>query len=70
MAFPLSAGAETAPIPVKVLTFNIWYGGDQGVPVILTGDFNSPSWRDWQGRSPAVKWPVSDAPEEAGFAVK
>jgi endonuclease/exonuclease/phosphatase family metal-dependent hydrolase len=40
---------------------------DKGVPVILTGDFNSPSWRDWQGRSPAIEWPVSKALEDAGF---
>ena len=40
---------------------------DRGVPVILTGDFNAPSWRDWQGRSPAVDWPVSKALEDAGF---
>ena len=26
---PLAAMAESKPIPVKVLTFNIWYGGDQ-----------------------------------------
>ena len=24
---------------------------DKGVPVILTGDFNSPSWRDWEARA-------------------
>jgi hypothetical protein len=46
-----------------------------GIPVFLTGDFNTPSWRDW---TPAmvgvraqilypVKWPVSVAVEHAGF---
>ncbi len=40
---------------------------DQGVPVILTGDFNSASWRDWQIRQPQVVWPVSKAMEDAGF---
>lgn len=39
-----------------------------GAPVIVTGDFNSPSWRDWTGRAPfAVDWPVSRAMEAAGF---
>jgi endonuclease/exonuclease/phosphatase family metal-dependent hydrolase len=47
----------------------------QGIPVFLTGDFNTPSWRDWtpqmvgvrdQIRYP-VKWPVSVAVERAGF---
>lgn len=40
---------------------------DQGVPVILTGDFNTPSWRDWQARSPQVNWPISRALEAAGL---
>ena len=40
---------------------------DKGVPVILTGDFNSPSWRDWEARPMKVKWPVSLAIEAAGF---
>ncbi len=47
----------------------------KGVPVILTGDFNSPSWRDWTtdvaAKRPtpafAVEWPVSKAFEAAGF---
>ena len=39
-----------------------------GAPVVVTGDFNSPSWRDWTGRAPfAVDWPVSRAMEAAGF---
>lgn len=38
-----------------------------GIPVILTGDFNSPSWRDWQAAPDPVDWPVSRAIEEAGF---
>ena len=40
---------------------------DRGVPVILTGDFNTPSWRGWQVRDPQVGWPVSRALEAAGF---
>jgi hypothetical protein len=45
------------------------------IPVFLTGDFNSPSWRDWtpgmvharfQLRY-AVRWPASLAVERAGF---
>jgi hypothetical protein len=48
---------------------------DHGVPVILTGDFNSPSWRDWTKPAIAlrpapaypVNWPVSLAFEKAGF---
>jgi hypothetical protein len=48
---------------------------DDGIPVFLTGDFNSPSWRDWTpemvGVRPqieyAVRWPVSLAVEKAGF---
>ncbi len=48
---------------------------NQGIPVVLTGDFNAPSWQDWtsemvgvryQIRYP-VKWPVSLAVERAGF---
>ena len=45
-----------------------------GVPTILTGDFNSPSWRDWtpavvhaRGLPYSVRWPVSLAIEQAGF---
>ncbi len=45
------------------------------VPVVLTGDFNSASWRDWTApiaatrpfRAFAVEWPVSKAFEAAGF---
>lgn len=48
---------------------------DAGIPVFLTGDFNSPSWRDWTpamvGVRPqiryAVRWPVSLAVEDGGF---
>jgi endonuclease/exonuclease/phosphatase family metal-dependent hydrolase len=40
---------------------------DAGTPVILTGDFNMPSWRDWQGRAVVVDWPVSRALEAAGL---
>lgn len=38
-----------------------------GAPVLVTGDFNSPSHRDWTGDR-AVAWPVSNAMEAAGFA--
>lgn len=37
-----------------------------GAPVLLTGDFNSPSHRDWTGDR-ALAWPVSSALEAAGF---
>lgn len=36
---------------------------DETTPVILTGDFNSPSHLDW----PDVAWPVTGAAEEAGL---
>ncbi len=36
---------------------------DDGVPVVLMGDFNCPSHLDW----PDVAWPVTKAAEEAGF---
>ena len=47
----------------------------RGIPVFLTGDLNSPSFRDWTkatvGLRPAlrypVRWPVSVAIERAGF---
>ncbi len=47
----------------------------QGIPVFLTGDFNSPSFRDWTkatvGSRPdlryPLRWPVSAAVEAAGF---
>ena len=45
-----------------------------GVPTILTGDFNAPSWRDRtpqaataRGLPYSVRWPVSLAIEQAGF---
>jgi endonuclease/exonuclease/phosphatase family metal-dependent hydrolase len=45
-----------------------------GVPTVLTGDFNSPSWRDWtpavvkaRNLPYSVRWPVSLAIERAGF---
>ncbi|MFJ5262727.1 HAD-IA family hydrolase [Streptomyces sp. NPDC088387] len=37
--------------------------GDDGVPVVLVGDFNCPSHLDW----PDVRWPVTEAAEEAGL---
>lgn len=49
---------------------------DQGIPVILTGDFNSPSHLDWTEEVAAVRpnvvkypvrWPVSARLAEAGF---
>jgi endonuclease/exonuclease/phosphatase family metal-dependent hydrolase len=47
----------------------------QHVPVFLTGDFNTPSYRDWTpatvGARPQMlfpmRWPVSIATEKAGF---
>lgn len=46
-----------------------------GVPVLLTGDFNTPSHRDWtermvnvrEGMAYSVEWPVTVAAEAAGF---
>jgi len=46
-----------------------------GIPVFLTGDFNSPSYRDWipsmvgarQYLDFSVDWPISHAVEDAGF---
>jgi endonuclease/exonuclease/phosphatase family metal-dependent hydrolase len=45
-----------------------------GVPTVVTGDFNSPSWRDWtpavaraRGLPYSVRWPVSVDVEDAGF---
>ena len=48
---------------------------DRGIPVFLTGDFNSPSYLDWtkavvQARKAvryAVRWPASKALADAGF---
>jgi endonuclease/exonuclease/phosphatase family metal-dependent hydrolase len=48
---------------------------DAGIPVFLTGDFNSPSHLDWTPAVDAVReevrypvvWPVSDALADAGF---
>ncbi|MCX4809637.1 HAD-IA family hydrolase [Streptomyces sp. NBC_01239] len=37
--------------------------GDVAVPVVLVGDFNSPSHLDWAD----VEWPVTKAAAEAGF---
>ncbi|MER6124494.1 HAD-IA family hydrolase [Streptomyces sp. NPDC001795] len=36
---------------------------EEGVPVVLVGDFNCPSHLDW----PDVAWPVTKAAEEAGL---
>ncbi len=45
-----------------------------GIPTFFTGDFNTPSYRDWtreaveaRGLPYPVRWPVSLAMEEAGF---
>jgi endonuclease/exonuclease/phosphatase family metal-dependent hydrolase len=48
---------------------------DAGIPLLLTGDFNTPSHRDWTDDTVgdrehmryAVDWPVSHAVEELGF---
>jgi len=47
---------------------------DAGVPTFFTGDFNSPSHRDWtqpavaaRGLPYPIRWPVSVAMEEGGF---
>lgn len=47
----------------------------QGIPVFLTGDFNSPSYLDWTQEADAARddmpypleWPVSKALADAGF---
>lgn len=38
--------------------------GDETVPVVLVGDFNSPSHLDW----PDVEWPVTKAAADAGLS--
>jgi len=48
---------------------------ERGIPVFLTGDFNSPSYQDWTeaavGTRPflsfALDWPISRAVTDAGF---
>ena len=48
---------------------------DQGIPLVLTGDFNTPSFRDWTSETVgerahlkySVDWPVSHAVEDLGF---
>ena len=47
---------------------------ESGIPTFFTGDFNSPSWRDWTRAAVEdrdlpfpVRWPVSLAMEDAGF---
>jgi endonuclease/exonuclease/phosphatase family metal-dependent hydrolase len=48
---------------------------DQGIPLVLTGDFNTPSFRDWTDEMVghrahlkyAVDWPVSHTVEDMGF---
>ena len=47
---------------------------DEGIPVIVTGDFNAPSHRDWTEETAgtrdhvsAVEWPVSLKVEETGL---
>ena len=47
----------------------------RGIPVFLTGDFNSPSYLDWTAKAAraradvpyAVRWPASKALADAGF---
>jgi endonuclease/exonuclease/phosphatase family metal-dependent hydrolase len=47
---------------------------EQGVPVVILGDFNSPSHRDWTSETAgsrdhiiAVEWPVTTKVEDAGY---
>jgi len=47
---------------------------DAGVPTFFTGDFNSPSYRDWtrpaveaRGLPYPIRWPVSETMEDASF---
>lgn len=39
----------------------------RGVPVFLTGDFNSPSHLDWSRHHVAVAWPVTKTAEKSGL---
>lgn len=39
----------------------------QGVPVFLTGDFNSPSHHDWRHHAVKIEWPITKLLEEAGW---
>jgi endonuclease/exonuclease/phosphatase family metal-dependent hydrolase len=71
------ANEEATRVPeAKALADGLGPVIKNGIPVFLTGDFNSPSWRDWtdavtktrtQVRYP-VKWPVSRLLEDIGFA--
>jgi endonuclease/exonuclease/phosphatase family metal-dependent hydrolase len=63
----ITAETDTRLSEAQALTLGLKPQIDQGVPVILTGDFNTPSWRDWQARTPQVDWPISRALEAAGL---
>jgi endonuclease/exonuclease/phosphatase (EEP) superfamily protein YafD len=39
----------------------------QGIPIILTGDFNTPSHLDWATRPTPVAWPTTQIIMDAGF---
>jgi endonuclease/exonuclease/phosphatase family metal-dependent hydrolase len=39
----------------------------RGIPVFLTGDFNSPSHLDWKKRKIKVEWPVTKTLADKGF---
>ena len=63
----ITAETDTRLSEALALTLGLKPQIDRGVPVILTGDFNTPSWRDWQARTPQVDWPISRALEAAGL---
>lgn len=39
----------------------------QGIPIILTGDFNTPSHLDWAARPTRMAWPTTQIIMDAGF---
>jgi len=65
----LAGEAEVRMPEAQALVDGLGPVAARGVPVILTGDFNTPSHLDWTTREPfAVAWPVSTLIAAAGFA--
>ncbi|MEV6026710.1 HAD-IA family hydrolase [Streptomyces sp. NPDC052036] len=62
-ATELIAHEEVRLAQMRDTLWRIDESADEGVPVVLTGDFNCPSHLDW----PDVAWPVTRAAEEAGL---
>ncbi len=66
----LEVDLRLAALESHVPTWRRWI--DSGTPMVVTGDFNAPSHRDWgEGagghRTAAVEWPVSLAAERLGL---